>query len=126
MLSRVQKRAFSDANSYARVIKYRGDNLNVASHNMERRQEFAHKFSFGNTWGIGVEGFSKATHLQEMNPIIGGKREFTWLLAAFLAIPVLAWGRNNNEDGLASKVKATNRYARLNLDSESARPSQWK
>jgi len=38
MLTKVCKRAFSaPATNYARVIKYKGNNVNVASHNDERR-----------------------------------------------------------------------------------------
>ena len=68
---------------------------------------------------MGVEGFSKPMELHEMNPILGNKREYTWMLAFFGLVPLLAYGRKSNEDGLRAEVKATNRYARLDLDSQS-------
>ena len=54
-----------------------------------------------------------------MNPIIGGRREFLWLLALMGVVPMIAYGRKSNEDGLRSEVKATNRYAKMTLDEKS-------
>ena len=68
---------------------------------------------------MGVEGFSKPMELHEMNPILGNKREYTWMLAFLGLVPLLAMGRKSNEDGLREEVKATNRYARLDLDTKS-------
>ena len=68
---------------------------------------------------MGVEGFSKPMELTEMNPILGNKREYTWMLAFFGLVPLLAYGRKSNEDGLRAEVRATNRYVRLDLDSQS-------
>ena len=76
-------------------------------------------FGFIQTWGLGLEGFSKAPELPEMNPILGNKREFIWLLGFFALVPLLAIGRKSNEEGLRAEVKTTNRYAKLNLDSQS-------
>lgn len=76
------KRAFTttNANSYSRVIKYHGANINVASHNNERRPEYAGQFNFPDSWGIGVEGFSHGPLLQDMDPLTGSKQEYKWLL----------------------------------------------
>ena len=68
---------------------------------------------------MSIEGFSHAQELQEMNPILGNKKEFIWLLAFLGIVPIIAAGRKSNEDGLRSEVKATNRFARLNLDAQS-------
>ena len=51
-----------------------------------------------------------------MNPILGGRREYVYLVAFLGIIPLLAYGRKSNEDGLRAEVKATNRYARMDLD----------
>lgn len=74
---------------------------------------------------MGVEGFSKPFMMQEMNPILGGKREILFLLAFMCAIPVVSSGRKKNEDGVANSIKTTNRYARMNLDSQSSNFSTW-
>ena len=68
---------------------------------------------------MGVEGFSRMPELQEMNPILGHKKEFIWLLAILGLLPIIASGRKSNEDGLRSEIKTTNRFARLNLDEKS-------
>ena len=54
-----------------------------------------------------------------MDPIIGGRREFLWLLVLMGVVPMIAYGRKSNEDGLRSEVKATNRYAKMTLDEKS-------
>ena len=54
-----------------------------------------------------------------MNPILGNKKEFMWVVAFLGLVPLLAMGRKSNEDGLRSEVKTTNKYARLNLDDQS-------
>ena len=60
-----------------------------------------------------------------MNPILGNKREFIWLLGFVALVPLLAGGRKSNEDGLRSEEGTmTNRYARLNLDSQSRQLSK--
>jgi hypothetical protein len=74
---------------------------------------------------MGIEGFSKGTHLQEMNSLVGGKNEFKWLFALLLVMPLIAAGRTSNEDGIAKKIKATNKYARMRLDAKSANMSTW-
>ena len=71
-----------------------------------------------------MEGFSKAQDLPEMNPILGNKREYVWLLAFLLYVPFLVHGRRSNEDGLRAKVMTTNRYAKLDLDSQSRQLSK--
>ena len=116
------KRGFTtQTNNYQRVIKYTGKNINVASHNDERRQAYAGEFNFKDTWGMGVEGFSHGPHLQDMNPLTGSKSEFIWLAAILIALPLLARGRKNNEDGIADALgKSTNKYSKLNLDHSSA------
>ena len=76
-------------------------------------------FGYIQTWNIGTEGFSKAPILPEMNPILGNKREYLWLVAFLGLVPLLASGRKSNEDGLRSEVKTTNRYARMSLDAQS-------
>ena len=52
-----------------------------------------------------------------MNPVLGNKREFSYLLAFLGLVPLLAMGRKSNEDGLRAQVKTTNRYAKMDLDS---------
>ena len=110
--------------SLARVRKLPGKNINVASHNEERRQPYRGTFTFGGTWGMGIEGFSHGTHLHDMSPLVGGKGEFKWLFGLLLILPLIAAGRTSNESGVASVIKTTNRYARMNLDSESSKMSQ--
>jgi hypothetical protein len=119
MLNKVCKRAFSTpTTNYTRVIKYKGNNVNVASHNEERRQAYRGDFNFRDTWGMGVEGFSHGTSLKDMNSVVGNKNEYFWLVAILGLIPFLAQGRKSNEDGL--QVKTTNKFAKLSLDDKSA------
>ena len=81
--------------------------------------------SFANTFFQGVEGFSKAPHLAEMNLILGGKGEFLAIILFFgLAVPLLHMGRKVGEDSVRSEVKTTNRYARLDLGRD-AQLSRW-
>ena len=54
-----------------------------------------------------------------MNPILGNKREYIWLIAFLGLVPLLIGGRKSNEDGLRAEVKTTNRYAKLDLDAQS-------
>lgn len=101
------------ADSLTRVRKLPGRNINVTTHNEERRQNVKGEFSFGSTWGMGFEGFSHGTHIHNMNPLVGGKSEFKWLFGILLVLPFIAAGRNNNEKGVASAIKTTNRYERI-------------
>ena len=78
---------------------------------------YSSDFGFIQTFNIGTEGFSKVQELPEMNPILGNRREYLWLVAFLGIVPLLAMGRKQNEDGLRAEVKATNRYAKLDLDS---------
>ena len=81
--------------------------------------------SFANTFFQGVEGYSKAPHLSEMNLIIGGKGEYLAILLVFgVAIPLLHMGRKVGEDSIRSEIKTTNRYARLDLGRDS-QLSRW-
>lgn len=112
--------------SLARVRKLPGKNINVASHNEERRQPYRGSFTFGSTWGMGLEGFSHGTHLHDMNPLVGGKSEFKWLFGLLLVLPLIAAGRRSNEDGVSKSIKTTNRYARMHLDNQSAMMSTWQ
>lgn len=90
MLSRISKRAFSaPSTNYTRVIKYKGANINVASHNDERRQAYRGDFNFRDTWGMGVEGFSHGTNLKDMNQVVGNKNEYLWLFAILGLLPIL-------------------------------------
>ena len=59
-----------------------------------------------------------------MNPILGNKREYLWLVAFLGLVPLLASGRKSNEDGLRSEVKTTNRYAKMDLDAQSRQLSK--
>lgn len=121
MFSKVCKRELSTSTTnYARVIKYKGQNINVASHNEERRQAYRGDFNFKDTWGMGVEGFSHGTSLKEMNSITGNKNEYLWLFGLFVVLPFLAAGRKSNEESLSQEIKSTNKYAKLNLDAQSA------
>ena len=73
---------------------------------------------------MGTEGFSHAQLLPEMNPILGNKREYVWMLAVLGLLPFLVNGRKSNEDGLRSHVKTTNRYAKMDLDEKSSQLTQ--
>lgn len=59
-----------------------------------------------------------------MNPVLGNKREFSYLLAFFGLVPLLAMSRKSNEDGLRAQVKTTNRYAKMDLDTSSRQLSK--
>jgi hypothetical protein len=123
MITNAIKRAMStdSANSYSRIIKYVGANVNVASHNDERREAYKGKFNFKDSWGLGVEGFSHGAHLPDMNPLTGSRGELMWLLALLSVISVVAIGRKHNEEALATVLGyTTNKYAKLDLDSKSA------
>ena len=82
-------------------------------------------FGFIQTFNLGVEGFSHAQELPEMNPVLGNKREFFWLVAFLGLVPFLATGRKSNEDGLRAEVKTTNRYAKLDLDTRSSQLAKF-
>ena len=86
---------------------------------------FSGDFGFIQTWNIGTEGFSKKPELAEMNPILGNRREYLWLVAFLGLVPLLASGRKSNEDGLREEVKTTNRYARMDLDVQSRQLSKF-
>ena len=60
-----------------------------------------------------------------MNPVLGNKREFFWLVAFLGLVPFLATGRKSNEDGLRAEVKTTNRYAKLDLDTRSSQLAKF-
>ena len=60
-----------------------------------------------------------------MNHATGGRGELVWLVGFMLVVPLLAYGRKSNEDGIQQEIKASNRYARMNLDQQSAQPSKW-
>ena len=81
--------------------------------------------TFTSTFNMGVEGFSKPKHMPEMNHFTGGNGELTYLFGFMLLFPILAYGRKENEDGIAKEIKSNNSYARLNLDAESSQPSKW-
>ena len=54
-----------------------------------------------------------------MNPILGNKREYIWIIAFLGLVPLFATGRKSNEDSLRAEVKTTNKYAKLSLDAQS-------
>ena len=56
-----------------------------------------------------------------MNPILGNKGEYLWLFGFLAIVPLFARGRKDNEEGIRSEVKANNRYARMDLDRQSAK-----
>jgi hypothetical protein len=115
------------ADDYKRVrlnpslLKYTGDNTNVASHNAERRAIYTEDFNFYTTFNMGVEGFSHCHFSQDMDPLRGHKNEWVWLFGLLLLVPLLARGRKDNEDAIAGKLgNATNRYSQMQLDEASA------
>ena len=125
MITNVMKRAMSTpakgANSYARILRNIGANTNVASHNDERRDAYKGTFNFKDSWGLGVEGFSHGPIVNAMDPLMGSRGEFKWLFALLVLLPVLAYGRRDNEDGVVSALgKSTNKYAKMDLDTQSA------
>jgi hypothetical protein len=128
MLTRVIKRNFSsNPESYARIRQYKGANINVASHNQERRHNVQGDFTFWGTWGMGIEGFSKMAPMSEMHPFWGHKAEWRYLLILALVAPLIIGARKKNEDGMASQIVATNTYARVHLDDKSRKiSSSWK
>ena len=81
-------------------------------------------FGFIQTWHLGTEGFSKTMDLPEMNPILGNKREYFWIIAFLGLVPLLASGRKSNEDSLRAEVKTTNKYAKMSLDTQSKQLSR--
>ena len=84
------------------------------------------KWSFWSTANMGIEGYSKAAPLRDMNTLTGGRREYLWTALIFgVAIPLFAMQRKNGEDSIRSHVKTTNRYARLDLGREEAKLSSW-
>ena len=119
MLSKALKRQFSTANpeSYARIRQYKGPNINVASHNQERRTDYQGDFTFAGTWGMGLEGFSKPVHGLQMHPTVGHRNEFKWLLAVFVFLPIIGKMRRDNEQGMAAEIVANNTYSRLDFGS---------
>ena len=119
MFAKSLLRATRNADSTKRIFKIPGQNINVASHNQERRSDYSGDFGFIQTFYLGTEGFSKANELPEMNPIKGNKKEFIWLFAFLGLVSILPMGRKMNEDGLRSDIKTTNRYAKMDLDTKS-------
>ena len=82
---------------------------------------------FFNNWGLPVEHFEHPQHHTEINFLKGNRGEYT-LLAILFGMTVCIWegyGRQHNEDGIRSEIKATNTYSKLWLDNESAKPSTW-
>ena len=96
----------------------------MLTHHVFVSYRFQGDFGFIQTFNIGTEGFSKPNELPEMNPILGGRREYVYLVAFLGIIPLLAYGRKSNEDGLREEVKSTNRYARMDLDGQSRQLSK--
>lgn len=113
------KRAFTttNANSYSRVIKYHGGNINVASHNNERRSEYSGDFNFSDSWGLGVEGFSHGPALHDMDPLTGNKNEFKWLLVVLAGlIPIYYISRESDGKNMQSIIGVkSNTYSELTL-----------
>ena len=133
MLTNALRRQFStqapvaasiNPESYARIRQYKGANINVASHNQERRSEYQGEFGFNATWGMGIEGFSKPVHGLKMHPTVGGKHEYKWLLAMFIVLPIIGAFRRKNELGLAAEIKANNTYSKMNLDKSASQLNQ--
>lgn len=113
----------ADADSYRRLrlIRYEGPNLNVASHNDERRQQYKEEFSFWTSFNIGNEGYSHCHVVDDVDPVRGHRNEWYWLAIILLGLPILATGRKYNEEQVAASVgHANNRYAKMDLDDESA------
>jgi hypothetical protein len=85
------------------------------------------EFTFWSSFNMGVEGFSKPVQIAKMDPIYGHKREFIFLFALLLLTPMIKSSRIKNEDALREVLlrSPSNRYAELQLDSESRNPSKW-
>lgn len=113
------KRTFTTtyANSYTRVIKYTGNNINVASHNNERRSEYSGDFNFPDSWGLGVEGFSHGPLIHDMDPLTGNKNEFKWLLFIVAGlIPIYYISRETDGKNMQAIIGVeSNSYSELNL-----------
>lgn len=98
----------------------RGINNNVAAHNDERREAYKEEFNFWNTWGVGIEGYSKAPTMYTMDPLKGSCNEFKWLLGIFFATFFLFQGRKRNEDKYQQAIGyANNKYAKMDLGKDS-------
>ena len=82
-------------------------------------------FSFMGTFNMGYEGFSRPLALNRMNPIWGNKNEFLFLFGLILLVPVIKSARKKNEDALRGQVKATNRWAIVELAHQDRQPSKW-
>ena len=81
----------------------------------------AGELTFYDSWGLGIEGNSKAATLPVMNPHLGGKSEYLWLFGLIGASLLIVGGRRSNEEGLRNQIVATNTYARLG----NVAPSSW-
>lgn len=83
------------------------------------------EFTFKNTFGMGLEGFSRPVNIAKMHPVSGNRGEFLFIFAFIVTVPLLIRGRKSNEKSLRSLTNSTNRYAELTLDDESRKPSKW-
>jgi len=115
------------AASHARkVLKQKVKNVNVTSHNLEKRPEAAKEFSFVNSFNAGYEGFSKAVPVPRMSPISGNRYEFIVLFAILGVVP-LAFSRRIKHENQLHKITpvSTNKWAKLDLSKEEKQPSKW-
>ena len=82
-------------------------------------------FSFLGTFNMGYEGFSRPLALNRMNPVWGNKNEFLFLLGLIALVPLVKSARKKNEDALRQQVRATNRWAVVEMDHRLRQPAKW-
>lgn len=82
-------------------------------------------FSFLGTFNMGYEGFSRPLSLNRMNPVWGNKNEFLFLLGLIALVPLVKSARKKNEDALRQQVRATNRWAVVEMDHRLRQPAKW-
>ena len=99
-------------------------NINVAFHNKEQRPDYVTDFGFYTTLNMGIEGNSKLEELPEMNPFLGGRREFIYLAGVLFGLALVMPMRKRNEQTLRSLTTATNRYAKMDLGRDN-KPAEW-
>lgn len=88
-------------------------NINVQSHNKERRPEVAGPKGTFNSLNMGYEGFSAVYQLPKMDPIFGHRREFAYLFMIIVSMPLIYNSRKTNSKNLAAQIKCENRFAAI-------------
>ena len=100
---------------FSKVVKYKGQNINVTPHNKEQREGLDSN-TFYNTFNIGYEGFSKPWNMPTMYPVVGNRGEFLFLAIFFPSILIFKRARAKNEEGIRQELGfSTNRYEEVGV-----------